>query len=102
MNELFVLAGYLGASLMAFWIIVSLLERLLQKRMQEAPSSNEGEDESAVIAVIGAAIEAYEESFGREIKKVAIERVVYTRKEDRISFWKLKGRVTQMLKREGA
>ena len=87
---------------MAFWIIVSLLERLLQKRMQEAPPGNEGEDESAVIAVIGAAIEAYEQSFGREVKKVAIERVVYTRKEDRISFWKLKGRVTQMLKREGA
>jgi hypothetical protein len=102
MNELFVFAGYLGVFLMGFWIIVFLLERLLQKRVKETPLSNEGEDDSAIISVIVAAVEAYEQSIGREVKKVAIERVIYPRKEYRISLWKLKGRVTQMLKREGA
>jgi len=102
MNELFVFAGYLGVFLMGFWVIVALLERFLQKRLKETPFSNEGEDDSAVISVIVAAVEAYEQSFGREVKKVAIERVVYPRKEDSISFWKWRGRVTQMLKREGA
>lgn len=86
---------------MGFWIIVFLLERLLQKRVKETPLRSE-DDDSAVISVIVAAVEAYEQSLGRKVEKVAIERVVFPRKEDRISFWKLKGRVAQMLKREGA
>ena len=87
---------------MGFWIIVFLLERLLQKRVKEKPLKSEEGDDSAVISVIVAAVEAYEQSLGRKVEKVAIERVVFPRKEDSISFWKLKGRVTQMLKREGA
>ena len=100
MNELFVFAGYLGVFLVGFWIIVFLLERLLQKRVKETPLRSE-ENDSAVISAIVGAVEAYEQSLGREVKKVAIERVVFPRKEDSISFWKLKGRVVQMLKREG-
>ncbi len=102
MKELFVLAGYLGLFLMVFWVIVFALERLLQKRVKEPAVRSEGEDDSAVISVIVAAVEAYEQSFGREVKKVTVERVVYPRKEDSISFWKLRGRVSQILKREGA
>ncbi len=86
---------------MGFWIIVFLLERLLQKRVKETPLRSE-DDDRAVISVIVAAVEAYEQSLGRKVEKVAIERVVFPRKEDSISFWKLKGRVAQMLKREGA
>ena len=73
----------------------------MQKRVKEPAVRSEGEDNSAVIPVIVAAVEAYEQSFGREVKKVAVERVVYPRKEDRISFWKLRGRVSQMLERRG-
>ena len=102
MNELFVFAGYLGVVLMVFWVIVFALERLLQKRTKETAIRSEGEDGSAVIPVIVAAVEAYEQSFDREVKKVAIKRVVFTRKEETISYWKLRGRVSQMFKREGA
>ena len=87
---------------MSFWAIVALLERLLRKRVKEPAVRNEGEDDSAVIPAIVAAGEADAQSFGRGVEKVAVERVVYPRKEDSISFWKLRGRVSQMLKREGA
>jgi hypothetical protein len=87
---------------MVFWIIVALLERLLQKRVKKTVLRTEGEDDRAVISVIVAAVEAYEQSFGREVKKVAIERVIYPRKEQSVSFWKLRGRVMHILKREGA
>jgi len=98
MKELFMFAGYLGAFLLFAWAIVFALERLLQKRVREQATSSEEEDESTIIAAIVAAVEAYEQTFGREVKKVAVERVVYQKKTENISFWKLRGRVTQLLK----
>ena len=98
MKELFMFAGYLGAFLLFAWAIVFALERLLQKGRRERAISSGEEDESTTIAAIAAAVEAYEQSFGREVKKVAVERVVYPKKVENISFWKLKGRVTQILK----
>jgi hypothetical protein len=100
MNELFVFAGYLGVFLLFAWAIVFALERLLQKRGREQAISTEGKDDGTIIAAIIAAVEAYEQSFGREVKKVAVERIVYPRKVENISFWKLRGRVTQILKRD--
>ncbi len=98
MKELLMFAGYLGAFLLFAWAVVFALERLLQKKRREQVASSEGEDESTIIAIIVAAVETYEQSFGREVKKVAVERVVYPKKVENISFWKLKGRVTQILK----
>ncbi len=98
MKELLMFAGYLGAFLLFVWAIVFTLERLLQKKRREQVASSEGEDESTIIATIVAAVETYEQSFGREVKKVAVERVVYPKKVENISFWKLRGRVTQILK----
>jgi hypothetical protein len=99
MNEIVMFAGYLVVFLLFAWAIVFVLERLLKKggRKEQAISS-EGEDDGAIIAAIVAAVEAYEQGFGREVKKVAVERVVYQRKVENISFWKLRGRVTQLLK----
>ena len=98
MKELFVLAGYLGVLLLFAWAIVFVLERLLQKKERTQAINSEGEDDGTIIAAIVAAVEAYEQGFGREVKKVAVERVVYRRKVENISFWKLRGRVTQLLK----
>ena len=98
MKELFVFAGYLAVFLLFAWAIVFALERLLQKKGRTQAINSEREDDSTIIAAIVAAVEAYEQSFGREVKKVAVERVVYRRKAENISFWKLRGRVTQLLK----
>lgn len=98
MKELFVLAGYLGVLLLFAWTIVFALERLLQKKERTQGINSEEEDDGAIIAAIVAAVEAYEQGYGREVKKVAVERVVYRRKVENISFWKLRGRVTQLLK----
>ena len=98
MNELFMFAGYLGVFILFAWAIVFALERLLQKKEREQAISSEGEDDTSIIAAIVAAVEAYEQSFGREVRKVSVERVVYQRKVENISFWKLRGRVTQLLK----
>ncbi|MDX1778324.1 MAG: hypothetical protein R3339_05550 [Thermodesulfobacteriota bacterium] len=98
MKELFVLAGYLGVLLLFAWAIVFALERLLQKKESKRTINSEQEDDGTMMAAIVAAVEAYEQSFGREVKKVAVERVVYRRKVENISFWKLRGRVTQLLK----
>ena len=98
MKELFVLAGYLGVLLLFAWAIVFALERLLQKKGRTQAINSEREDDSTIIAAIVAAVEAYEQGFGRAVKKVAVERVVYRRKVENISFWKLRGRVTQLLK----
>jgi hypothetical protein len=98
MLELFLFAGYLGVFLLFAWTIVFVLERLLQKkRRRAAPRSGENDD-STIIAAIVAAVETYEQSFGRAVKKVSVERVVYQRKVENISLWKLRGRVTQLLK----
>ena len=98
MNELFMFAGYLGVSILFAWAIVFALERLLQKKEREQAISSEGEDDSTIIAAIVAAVEAHEQNFGREVRKVAVERVVYQRKVENISFWKLRSRITQLLK----
>ena len=98
MKELFVLAGYLGVFLLFAWAIVFALERLLQKRGRKQAINSERGDDTTIIAAIVAAVEAYEQSFGREVQKVAVERVVYRRKVENVSFWKLRGRVTQLLK----
>ena len=98
MKELFVLAGYLGVLLLFAWAIVFAMERLLQKKERTQAINSEGEDDGTIIAAIVAAVEAYEQGFGREVKRVAVERVVYRRKVENISFWKLRGRVTQLLK----
>ena len=98
MEELLVFTGYLGVLLLFAWAIVFALERLLQKRGRKQAASSEGIEESAIIAGIVAAVEAYEQSFGREVKKVAVQRVVYQRKVENMSFWKLRGRVTQLLR----
>ena len=87
---------------MFLWVIVFLIEQLLKKRMKGTAIRSEEEEDSVVVPVIVAAVEAYEQSLGREVKKVAVERMVYPRKKDSISFWKLRGRVSQMLKRERA
>ena len=100
MKELFVFAGYLGGFLLFFWMIVFVLERLLKKKVK-IPAVNIGRyDGKEVIPVIVAAVKAYEQNVGREVKRVAVERVVYKRKEGEISFWKLSGRATKILKRE--
>ena len=98
MKELFVFAGYLGVFLLFAWAIVFALERLLQKKAREQAISSEGEEDDTTIAAIVAAVKVYEQSLGREVKKVGVERVVYQRKVENISFWKLRGRVTQLLK----
>jgi hypothetical protein len=98
MKELFVFAGYLGVLLLFAWAIVFALERLLQKKGRTQVVNSEREDDSAIIAAIVAAVEACEQSLGREVKRVAVKRVVYPRKVENISFWKLRGRVTQLLK----
>ena len=98
MKELIVLAGYLGVLLLFAWAIVFTLERLLQKKGRTQAINSEGEDDGTIIAAIVAAVEAYEQGFGREVKKVAVERVVYRRKVENVSFWKLRSRVTQLLK----
>ena len=98
MKELFMFAGYLGVFLLFAWAIVFALERLLQKKRRERAVTSEGENDSTVIAAIVAAVEACEQSLGREVKKVAVERVVYPKKVENMSFWKLRGRVTQILR----
>lgn len=99
MNEIVMFAGYLVVFLLFAWAIVFVLERLLKKGGSEEQAINSGgEDDGAIIAAIAAAVEAYEQSFGREVKRVSVERVVYQRKVENISFWKLRGRVTQLLK----
>jgi hypothetical protein len=98
MKELFVFAGYLGVFLLFASVIVYALERLLQKKGRKQAINSEREDDSTMTAAIVASVEAYEQNFGREVKKVSVERVVYRRKVENISFWKLRGRITQLLK----
>jgi hypothetical protein len=87
MKEIVVLAGLLGVVFMVLWGIITCLEFLIKRKKRGGKTTEAGKRED-LVPVIVASIEAYEEEErGREK-----EREVYQRKEERISWWKVKGR----------
>ena len=87
MKEIVVLAGLLGVVFMVLWGIITCLEFLIKRKKRGGGTPEAGKRED-LVPVIVASIEAYEEEErGREK-----EREVYQRKEERISWWKVKGR----------
>ena len=87
MKEIVVLAGLLGVVFMVLWGIITSLEFLIKRKKRGGKTTEAGKRED-LVPVIVASIEVYEEEErGREK-----EREKYQRKEERISWWKVKGR----------
>lgn len=91
-----VLAICLGVVLFVIWVVVVLLEKLKgvrEKGREERKEKREDLGNDRLMPVIIAGIVAYEEGLsGKATKR---RRVVYQGKEEKVSWWRTKGRLTQ-------
>ncbi len=96
MKEILVLAVCLSIILIVLRVVVVCLEKVKggSAREREAEKERKKEGGTAVLMpVIIAGITAYEESLGVKFRKR--ERMVYERKEEKTSWWKMKERMKQ-------
>ncbi len=96
MEEILVLAGFMGFVLLILWVVVTCLEKIFERRKGKAEvikKREEGEGVDSVLAVVIAGIVAYEES----LKKGFVRRRISAKnkKEEKVSLWKIKGRIGQ-------
>lgn len=96
MKEILVLAVCLGIILVVFRVVVVCLEKVKGGRAREREAGKERKKEEGtegLVPAIIAGITAYEESPG--VKAGKRERTVYERKEEKMSWWKMKERMKQ-------
>ena len=94
MKEILVLAVCLGIILVVFRVVVVCLEKVKGGRAREREAGKERKKEEGtegLVPAIIAGITAYEECPGVTVRKR--ERVVYERKEEKTSWWKMKERM---------
>jgi len=95
-KEILVLAGFMGFMLMILWVIVTCLEKIFKRRkggVEDIKTGEDGEEVDCLLKVMVAGIVAYEES----LKKGFVRRrsSVKKEKEEKVSLWKIKGRIGQ-------
>jgi hypothetical protein len=86
--------------LIVLWVVVICLEKMKGGRAREREAGKERkkeEEPDGIITAIIAGIMAYEESLVVTSRKR--DRVVYERKEERTSWWKMKERMKQTKRR---
>ena len=96
MEEILVLAGFMGFLLMILWVIVTCLEKIFKRRKGKAEvikKGEGGEGVDSVLAVVIAGIVTYEESLKKGFVRGRIS--AKKKKEEKVSLWKIKGRIGQ-------
>jgi len=94
LKEIMVLAVCSGMILIVLWVVVICLEKMKSGRAREREAGKERkkeEEPDGIITAIIAGIMAYEESL--VVMSGKRDRVVYKRKEEKTSWWKMKERM---------
>lgn len=104
MKEILVLTVCLGIVLIVPWVVVVVLERRKERKAQARRAGKGIEEEKdgrpevgsdGIAAAIVAGILAYQGEVGQE--RITRERIIYEKKEEKVSLWRVKERMKQII-----